>query len=342
MRLLVVGGAGFIGSHMVKLLLTAGHNVLVFDNLSSGHRSSLVGGDFVEGDLADPAILDDLFKAHRFDAVFHFASSIEVGESLKNPSKYYRNNFCNTQNLMDAMVKNQVKAFVFSSTAAIFGEPAYTPIDEDHDCRPVNPYGGSKLMVEQALKHYDLAYGLKSICLRYFNAAGADPMGEIGECHEPETHLIPLLLQVASGRRDHIKVFGRDYDTPDLTCIRDYVHVEDLCHAHLLGLDYLIESGKSDAFNLGNGRGFSVQEVISTVEQITGQKIKTEDAPRRAGDPTRLVANSSKAATILGWKPQYADLKTIVAHAWAWEKKQSGSVPWFNLPTLPIRSGQRL
>lgn len=321
MKLLVVGGAGFIGSHMVKLLLSSQHNVLVFDNLSSGHRSSVVGGDFVEGDLADPVILDDLFKAHRFDAVFHFASSIEVGESLSNPAKYYRNNFSNTQNLMDAMVKHQVKRFVFSSTAAIFGEPAYTPIDEDHECRPINAYGRSKLMVEQAVKDYDRAYEFKSICLRYFNAAGADPMGEIGERHEPETHLIPVLMQVASGRRSQIKVFGRDYDTPDGTCIRDYVHVQDLCHAHLQALNYLVEAGKSDAFNLGNGHGFSVQEVLRTVQEITARSVKAEDAPRRAGDPARLVANSSKATRILGWKPQYGELDTIVAHAWAWEKK---------------------
>ena len=321
MKLLVVGGAGFIGSHMVKLLLSSQHNVLVFDNLSSGHRSSVVGGDFVEGDLADPVILDDLFKAHRFDAVFHFASSIEVGESLSNPAKYYRNNFSNTQNLMDAMVKHQVKRFVFSSTAAIFGEPAYTPIDEDHECRPINAYGRSKLMVEQAVKDYDRAYEFKSICLRYFNAAGADPMGEIGERHEPETHLIPVLMQVASGRRSQIKVFGRDYDTPDGTCIRDYVHVQDLCHAHLQALNYVVEVGKSDAFNLGNGHGFSVQEVLRTVQEITARSVKAEDAPRRAGDPARLVANSSKATRILGWKPQYGELDTIVAHAWAWEKK---------------------
>ena len=321
MKLLVVGGAGFIGSHMVKLLLSSQHNVLVFDNLSSGHRSSVVGGDFVEGDLADPVILDDLFKAHRFDAVFHFASSIEVGESLSNPAKYYRNNFSNTQNLMDAMVKHQVKRFVFSSTAAIFGEPAYTPIDEDHECRPINAYGRSKLMVEQAVKDYDRAYEFKSICLRYFNAAGADPMGEIGERHEPETHLIPVLMQVASGRRSQIKVFGRDYDTPDGTCIRDYVHVQDLCHAHLQALNYVVEAGKSDAFNLGNGHGCSVQEVLRTVQEITARSVKAEDAPRRAGDPARLVANSSKATRILGWKPQYGELDTIVAHAWAWEKK---------------------
>jgi UDP-glucose 4-epimerase len=326
MKLLVVGGAGYIGSHMVKLLLSERHEVVVLDNLSSGHRSSLVGEEFVQGDLANPSLLNALFSAYRFDAVFQFASFIEVGESLSNPAKYYRNNFTNTQNLTDAMVRSDVKRLIFSSTAAIFGEPEYTPIDEDHECRPVNAYGRSKLMVEQALRDYDRAYEFKSICLRYFNAAGADPMGEIGERHEPETHLIPLLLQVASGRRNRIKVFGRDYDTPDGTCIRDYIHVQDLCHAHLRALNYLVETGKSDAFNLGNGQGFSVQEVLSTVERITGKRVRTEDAPRRVGDPTRLVANSSKATRILDWKSRYCELDTIVAHAWAWEKKLAASV----------------
>ena len=321
MKLLVVGGAGYIGSHMVKLLLGAGHEVVVLDNLSSGHRSSLVGGVFVQGDLANPTVLERLFLAHRFDAVFHFASFIEVGESVSNPAKYYRNNFTNTLNLIDAMIRANVKRLVFSSSAAIFGEPEHTPIKEDHKCDPTNAYGRSKLMVEQALQDYDRAYEFKSICLRYFNAAGADPMGEIGERHDPETHLIPILLQVASGRRRQVKIFGRDYDTPDGTCIRDYIHVQDLCHAHLQALNYLVDAGKSDAFNLGNGQGFSVQEVLSTVQRITARRVKAEDAPRRAGDPARLVANSSKATRILGWKPQYGELDAVVAHAWAWEKK---------------------
>jgi UDP-glucose 4-epimerase len=321
MKLLVVGGAGYIGSHMVKLLIGAGHDVVVLDNLSSGHRSSLVGGDFVLGDLANSRALDGLFLAHPFDAVFHFASFIDVGESVKHPAKYYRNNFTNTLNLLDAMVRANVKRFVFSSSAAIFGEPEFTPIKEDHKCCPTNAYGRSKLMVEQALEDYDRAYDFKSICLRYFNAAGADPMGEIGERHEPETHLIPILLQVASGRRPQAKIFGRDYGTSDGTCIRDYVHVQDLCSAHLLGLNYLFECGTSESFNLGNGQGYSVQEILSTVRRITARTIEIEDAPKRAGDPARLVANSSKAMRVLGWEPKYAEIDTMVAHAWAWEKK---------------------
>jgi UDP-glucose 4-epimerase len=338
MKILVVGGAGYIGSHMVRHLLAAGHHLVVLDNLSSGRRSAVVGGGFVQGDLANGPLVAALFSAHRFDAVFHFASFIEVGESLSHPAKYYRNNFANTLNLVDAMVKANVKKFVFSSSAAIFGEPERIPIDEDHPCRPVNAYGRSKLMVEQALQDYDRAYRFRSICLRYFNAAGADPAGKIGECHEPETHLIPLLLQVASGRRDCVKIFGRDYDTPDGTCIRDFVHVEDLCHAHLQALNYLVDTGRSETFNLGSGEGFSVQEVLSTVERITGRSIRTEYAPRRVGDPARLVADPSKATRTLGWKAQYGDLDTIVAHAWAWEKKlvpSADSLPCANPTNRP-------
>jgi UDP-glucose 4-epimerase len=251
----------------------------------------------------------------------HFASCIQVGESLLKPDLYYRNNFCNTLNLLDAMVAHGVKHFIFSSTAAVFGEPDYVPIDEAHPARPINPYGISKWMVERALADYDRAFGLKSVCLRYFNAAGADPEGELGERHEPETHLIPLVLQAASGRRPEIAVFGRDYDTPDGTCIRDYVHVMDLCQAHLLALDALGIGGESDAFNLGNGSGFSVQQVIDAARRVTGRNIAVREAPRRPGDPARLVANSERAKRVLGWQPQYADLDVIVEHAWAWERK---------------------
>lgn len=322
MKILVVGGAGYIGSHMVKMLLSAGHEVVTFDNLSSGHRDAVLGGEFVLGDLADQAALDAVFTQHCPQAVMHFASFIQVGESVRRPDMYYRNNFCNTLNLLDAMVAHDVKHFIFSSTAAVFGEPDYVPIDEVHPNRPVNPYGRSKWMVEQILADYDLAFGLKSVCLRYFNAAGADPDGQLGERHEPETHLVPLILQAASGRRFEIQVFGRDYDTPDGTCIRDYIHIVDLCSAHLLALQHLAGGNESEQFNLGNGEGFSVQQVIDTVEKVTGRKVKVSDAPRRAGDPARLIADATKARAQLGWKPAFSDLEVIVKHAWAWESKK--------------------
>lgn len=321
MKILVVGGAGYIGSHMVKLLLRAGHAVVTLDNLATGFRDAVVGGEFVQCDLADHAGLDAVFQRHAFDGVMHFASFIQVGESVAKPDTYYRNNFCNTLNLLDAMLAYGVKRFIFSSTAAIFGEPEYVPIDEAHPARPINPYGISKWMVEQALADYERAFGLRAVCLRYFNAAGADPEGELGERHDPETHLVPLVLQAASGRRSEIAVFGRDYDTPDGTCIRDYVHIMDLCQAHLLALDALAAGGQSDAFNLGNGNGFSVQEVIESARRVTGQEIAVRDDSRRAGDPARLVANSDRAKRILGWKPEFADLDVIVSHAWAWEQK---------------------
>ena len=320
MKVLVVGGAGYIGSHMVKMLLSQGHEVVTFDNLSGGYQDAVLGGEFVLGDLDNQAAIDAVFIQHQPQAVMHFASFIQVGESVRRPDMYYRNNFSNTLNLLDAMVRHGVKHFIFSSTAAVFGEPEYMPINEAHPTVPVNPYGQSKLMVEQVLADYDHAFGLKSVCLRYFNAAGADPEGQLGERHDPETHLVPLILQVASGRRSEIQVFGRDYDTDDGTCIRDYIHIVDLCSAHLLALQYLSSGGKSDKFNLGNGKGFSVQEVISAVKKVTGKKIKVVDAPRRTGDPARLVADAARAVEVLGWKPVYADLETIVAHAWGWEK----------------------
>jgi UDP-glucose 4-epimerase len=249
----------------------------------------------------------------------HFASFIEVGESVRNPSKYYLNNFTNTLNLLDAMVRQGVNKFIFSSTAAIFGEPEYTPIDESHPKCPINPYGRSKLMVEQALEDYEVAYGLESVCLRYFNAAGADPDGEMGERHNPETHLIPLVLQAASGRRESISVFGEDYRTPDGSCVRDYIHIVDLCLAHMLALNGLMNGSGSKRFNLGNGNGFSVLEVIDVAKQVTGKHINVSKAGRRSGDPAILVAVSSLAKRELGWAPEYADLETIVKHAWNWE-----------------------
>jgi UDP-glucose 4-epimerase len=320
MNILVVGGAGYIGSHMVKWLIDAGDRVVTFDDLSTGTRQAVLGGDFVQGSLADTAALKALFEAHRFDAVMHFASFIQVGESVRNPSLYYRNNVTNTLNLLDAMLDAGVDRFIFSSTAAIFGEPEYVPIDEAHPQRPINPYGASKQMVERVLQDYQAAYGLRSVCFRYFNAAGAHPHGLIGERHEPESHLIPLLLQVASQRRESAQLFGRDYDTPDGTCIRDYIHVMDLCQAHYLALGYL-SGNASAAFNLGNGSGFSVLEVIRAVEAVSGRKVRVADAPRRPGDPAQLVADSRLARQRLGWSPQYADIEKIVEHAWQWETK---------------------
>lgn len=322
MRVLVVGGAGYIGSHMVKMLAGAGHQVVTFDNLSSGHRDAVLAGDFVQGDLASRQDLKRVFDDYQPEAVMHFASFIQVGESVRRPDMYYENNVTNTLNLLNEMLAHNVKQFIFSSTAAVFGEPDYVPIDEAHPNRPLNPYGRSKWMVEQILADYDKAFDLKSVCLRYFNAAGADPEGQLGERHDPETHLIPLILQAASGRRDHIQVFGRDYDTPDGTCIRDYIHIVDLCSAHLAALEYLNRGGNSDRFNLGNGAGFSVQQVIDAVEQVSGHSVEVVNGPRREGDPARLVADAQRARDILGWRPRYTDLQTIVAHAWQWEQKQ--------------------
>ncbi|WP_374406593.1 UDP-glucose 4-epimerase GalE [Hydrogenophaga sp.] len=325
-HILVVGGAGYIGSHMVKFLGRQGCQVTTLDNLSGGFRDAVLHGAFVQGDLADRAQLDRLFASQRFDAVMHFASFIQVGESVQQPAKYYQNNVVNTLNLLDAMRVAGVGRFIFSSTAAIFGEPQSARIDEAHPKAPINPYGRTKLMVEQVLEDYDRAYGLKSVCLRYFNAAGADPEGELGERHEPETHLIPLVLQAASGRRPHISVFGRDYETPDGTCIRDYVHINDLCQAHWLALRSLMAGGQSQAYNLGNGSGFSVQEVIDAARRVTGRDIPVQYAERRAGDPARLVADSTRAQTALGWQPAFAALDTLVEHAWRWELRRTASV----------------
>lgn len=324
MNVLVVGGAGYIGSHMVQVLLDAGHRPVTLDSLVTGYRDAVPGGDFVHADIGDAAALDAALRTHRIEAVMHFASYIQVGESVRAPGKYYQNNLCNTIVLLDAMVRAGLKHFIFSSTAAIFGEPQYVPIDEAHPQRPINPYGVTKQMVERVLQDYDNAHGLHSVCLRYFNAAGAHPGGHIGERHEPETHLIPLLLQVAAGRRDHASVFGRDYDTPDGTCIRDYVHVVDLCQAHLLALDALIQGMPSAAYNLGNGNGFSVLQVLEAVRRVTGRPVGIKDAPRRAGDPARLVADARRIRDQLGWSPRYADVDTIVAHAWAFEQKRQG------------------
>jgi UDP-glucose 4-epimerase len=319
MKILVVGGAGYIGSHMVKQLSLADHDVITLDNLSYGYRDAVRYGEFIEGDLGDDKVLDSIFESGDIDAVMHFAGFIQVGESVVKPSMYYDNNVVKTLTPLDAMLRHDVKNFIFSSTAAIFGEPDYTPIDEKHAKQPINPYGHSKLMIEQVLEDYDRAYGLRSTCLRYFNAAGADPDGELGERHVPETHLIPLILQAASGRREDIKVFGDDYDTDDGTCVRDYIHINDLCTAHSLALQDMISKDKSARYNLGNGKGFSVKQVIDIAKQVSGNDFKVTMEPRRAGDPAVLVADASLARDVLNWQPEFAELTDIVQTAWLWE-----------------------
>jgi UDP-glucose 4-epimerase len=333
MNILVVGGAGYIGSHMVKHLIAKGHQVIVIDNLSSGYRDAVLVDSFFQIDIANQVELNWVFQNNQIDAVFHFASFIQVGESVIAPAKYYENNVSATLTLLQAMVAAGVKKFVFSSTAAVYGNPEYVPIDESHPKQPINPYGQSKLMVEQILQDFDKAYGLKSVCLRYFNAAGADPNALLGERHEPETHLIPLILQAASGRREAINVFGQDYNTHDGTCIRDYIHIVDLADAHLKAVDYLNAGYPSRAFNLGNGSGFSIKEIIQAAEEVTGKNIPVIYAERREGDPAILVANATAANQILDWKPKFSDIKIIVDHAWAWEQK----FPWINCTTRKIK-----
>ena len=320
--ILVVGGCGYIGTHMVKALLEAGHAVLTLDNLSRGNRDLLPGGDFVLGDIGDADAVDRVFTANRFDAVMHFAAFIEVGQSVQDPLAFYRNNVAATVCLLEAMVRHEVDKLVFSSTAAVYGEPEYTPIDEGHPCRPINPYGRTKLMVEKILADCAAAHGLRSMALRYFNAAGADPSGTLGERHDPETHLIPLVLQAAAGQRENVTIFGSDFPTPDGTCLRDYIHVNDLVAAHLLALEALQRGAPGGIYNLGNNRGHSVREVIDTARRITGHPIPVIQGPRRAGDPAVLVAASDKARRELGWQPRSESLEEIVASAWGWHKER--------------------
>lgn len=320
-KILVVGGCGYIGSHMVKRLLEAEHDVTVLDDLSTGFGDSLLGGRLVEGDFGSRAVLDELFGSGGFDGVLHFASLILVGESVTDPARYYRCNVTKTLTLLEAMNDHQMRHLIFSSSAAVFGEPQYLPIDEDHPCNPVSPYGMTKYIVEVMLKDFARAYGLNSVALRYFNAAGADPNARMGERHDPETHLIPLALRAASRVRPELQLFGKDYDTPDGTCIRDYIHVDDLSNVHLLALEYLWGGGETTVFNLGNGDGFSVKQVIDEVERVTGMSVPVVYRPRRAGDPARLVADSARARAVLGWNPQYTDLRQIVSHAWQWEQR---------------------
>lgn len=324
-KILVVGGAGYIGSHMVRQLLDARYEVVILDNLSTGSRRLVHGGEFVQGSLGDAGLLERLFSEHAFDAVMHFAAFSQVGESMNQPLKYYRNNLAETVALLEAMVGHGVKRFIFSSTAAVYGEPVEVPITEAHPCRPTNPYGNSKLAVERLLEDCDAAYGLRYTALRYFNAAGADESGKIGELHVPETHLIPIILKAAAGRIEQIQVFGTDYPTPDGTCIRDYVHVNDLAQAHLLALDALLGRGKSAIYNLGSSHGFSVKEVIGKAQAVTGKRIPVRQAPRRSGDPAILVASSEKIKRELGWKPVYENLEAIIRSAWQWHRAEENS-----------------
>ncbi|MDM8525601.1 UDP-glucose 4-epimerase GalE [Desulfococcaceae bacterium HSG8] len=318
--ILVVGGAGYIGSHMVKDLLHAGYDVITLDNLSTGHRELLPGGQFIEGSLNDTALLDSIFSEHRISAVMHFAAYSLVGESVENPLKYYQNNVAGTINLTDSMIRHKVKRFIFSSSAAVYGEPEEVPITENHPLNPTNPYGATKRLVEQVLKDCDSAYDFRYISLRYFNAAGADESGKIGERHEPESHLIPLVLKTATGERDNISIFGTNYPTPDGTCIRDYIHVSDLTRAHLLAFDALLEGSPSDVYNLGNSKGYSVREVIELARKVTGREIPVIESGKRPGDPAILVARSDKIRKALGWAPRYEDLETIIRTAWNWHR----------------------
>jgi len=319
-KILVVGGAGYIGSHMVKALMEKGYQVLVLDNLSTGYRELLAGGTFIQGSLGDSVLLDRIFSEHEIAAVMHFAAFSLVGESVQNPLKYYRNNISETITLIEAMVRHGLQRFIFSSTAAVYGEPEHTPITEEHPCRPTNPYGAGKLCVEQILSDCDRAHGLKSICLRYFNAAGADDSGTLGEMHDPETHLIPLVLKCALAK-EPIKIFGTDYPTTDGTCIRDYIHVTDLAQGHLLALQALFDGSGSCAYNLGNSIGHSVRQVIDLAGKVTGATIQTIEAQRRAGDPAILVADSGKIKRELNWSPMYEDLEKIIATAWKWHSR---------------------
>lgn len=321
-NVLVVGGAGYIGSHMVKELLDAGFDVTTLDNLSTGHRKAVTGGTFVQGDLADQELLDRLFIEKTVDAVMHFAAYSLVADSVENPIEYYRNNFSSTLSLLSSMLRHGVRRFIFSSTAAVYGEPETVPIPETHPCLPTNPYGASKFAVERMLSDCDSAYGLKYMSLRYFNAAGADASARIGERHERETHLIPLVLQTALGRRRQIDIFGTDYSTPDGTCLRDYVHVTDLASAHLLALSALMDGSRSNIYNLGNSKGYSVREVIDLSREITGKQIPSREAERREGDPAVLVADSKKIRQELGWRPRYEDLENIIESAWKWHQHQ--------------------
>jgi len=319
--ILVTGGAGYIGSHVVKELGREGYRPLVYDNLSTGHRWAIKGDELIEGDLGDERRVEEILHKEKPLAVMHFAASALVGESVERPELYFRNNVINSFNLLEAMLACGVKRFIFSSSAAVYGNPLQVPIVEDHPLAPVNPYGEGKVFVERALRWYEQAHGLSYISLRYFNAAGADPDSELGEAHDPETHLIPRVLDVAMGKMPFIEIYGTDYDTPDGTCIRDYIHVADLAQAHILALEALLNGAESRAYNLGNQRGFSVKEVVDVVRAVASHPIPVRESSRRQGDPPVLVASSERIKKELGWKPRYDDLKIIVETAWGWMKK---------------------
>jgi UDP-glucose 4-epimerase len=326
--ILVTGGSGYIGSHTVLALKEAGYHVVILDNLVYGHRDiaeQVLQVELIVGDIGDRALLKDIFTKYQVAGVLHFAAYAYVGESVTQPAKYYQNNVCATLNLLESMVEAGVLNFVFSSTCATYGNPVQIPIPEEHPQEPINPYGATKLMVERILDDFDRAYGLRSVRFRYFNAAGADPLGRLGEDHNPETHLIPLVLMAALGKRENITIYGTDYKTPDGTCIRDYIHVTDLADAHILGLEYLLKEGATTVFNLGNGDGFSVREVIQAAQQVTGREIAIEEGLRRPGDPAVLIGSSAKAQKILGWEPQFKDISVIIEHAWKWHQKRHGA-----------------
>ncbi len=322
MNILICGGAGYIGSHMAKLLFTLGHQITIFDNLSTGHGKAVQWGSFCQGDLLDRSFLDSIFKKNNFEAVMHFSARSLVGESMLNPALYYTNNVIGTLNLLEVMRQYGVNKFVFSSSAATFGNPIKELIDEGHPQKPINPYGRTKLMVEDILRDYGASYNLNSVSLRYFNAAGADPDGQIGESHLPETHLIPNVLKATLAGESRLKVFGNDYETKDGTCVRDYIHINDLCEAHLKALDYMEVTPGAHGFNLGNGSGFSVLEIIKAAEQATGSDISFDVEGRRVGDPPVLVADSRLAQVELSWQPKFTDLDGIIETAWHWHKNQ--------------------
>lgn len=326
--ILVTGGAGYIGSHTVLALKQAGYKVLILDNLVYGHRDlvkQVLQVELIVGDIADRALLDRIFATQQIDAVIHFAAYAYVGESVTEPAKYYRNNVVGTLTLLEAMLAASVKRVVFSSTCATYGIPDIIPIPESHPQKPINAYGATKLMVERVLQDFDKAYDFKSVCLRYFDAAGADPAGRLGEDHTPETHLLPLVLLTALGKRDAISIFGTDYPTPDGTCIRDYIHVTDLAQAHIQSVQYLLNNGTTQVFNLGNGNGFSVQQVIKTAQHVTQRSIPVLKCDRRPGDPPVLVGSSDRVRQVLGWQPKYEDLSTIITHAWNWHQRRHAS-----------------
>jgi UDP-arabinose 4-epimerase len=319
--ILVTGGAGYIGSHACKALAQKGYTPIAYDNLVYGHRDAVRWGPLEMGDIADRERLDEVIAHYRPEAVMHFAAYAYVGESVQNPAKYYRNNVAGTLNLLEALVHHGIGRIVFSSTCATYGIPEHIPIDDQHPQQPINPYGASKLMIERMLQDFDVAYGLRSVSLRYFNAAGADPDGEIGEDHDPETHLVPLALQAALGQRGALRVFGTDYPTPDGSCIRDYVHVSDLAQAHVQALDYLADGGASIALNLGTGQGHSVLEVIEAARIVSGREIPVVLAGRREGDPPVLMAVADRARSVLGWQPIYPNLEDMLRHAWDWHRQ---------------------